>query len=46
MEKYRRWTDEATGINPFIAPKLIPIKITSVLISAVQYYCDLDHCCY
>jgi len=38
MEKYRRWTDEATGINPFIKAKQQPIQLLQVLVSAVISY--------
>jgi hypothetical protein len=35
MEKYRRWTDEATGINPFIKSKESTLKISVILKSLV-----------
>lgn len=46
MEKYRRWTDEATGINPFISARTTPIKISTVLISAVNIILSIDNCCH
>ena len=35
MEKYRKWTDEATGINPFIKAKTAPKSAVYLLISLV-----------
>lgn len=37
MEKYRRWTDEKVGVNPFVAAKTESPSLAGKLLSLVAF---------